>query len=160
MLHSLTMQLSLLHPVWKTSVLVSEDGTSWVSGHIPTQQGKTSSGIGSSISLRGNKARTKAWEDHAWGQVPWPHLTVQAPSLWESAEVKHEALEGPACGREYNKGIGLSSIPLLPAAPQMLLYLGFPCLYIVVTPLGKFSLTFSSWVKDQQLRIGDTNHLV
>lgn len=84
--------------------------------------------MGSSISLRGRKATTKAWEDHAWGQVVWPYPSAQALNLWESSEGEHEALEGPAWGREYNRGIGLSSIFLLPAAPQMLLCLEFPYL--------------------------------
>lgn len=74
----------------------------------------------------------------------WPHPSAHALNLWESAEGEHEALEGPAWGREYSKGIGLSSILLLPAAPQMLLYLEFPYLYIVMTALGKLSLTTSS----------------
>lgn len=38
-------------------------------------------------------------------------------NIWKSAEGQHEALEGPACGMEYNKGVELSSILLLPVAP-------------------------------------------
>lgn len=84
---------------------------------------------------------TEVWEDNACGQVP--HLTGQMLDVWVSVEGEHDALEGSAYGREYNKGIGLSSMLLLPAAPETL-SLELPCFYIVMTPLGKFSLFFSS----------------